>query len=106
VPVAEAFAWGFIAASSLLIGGLIALRRPIGRRTLGLIMAFGSGVLISAVAYELVEEAATTSAGSGGVALGLFAGAFTFFFGDRAIDRLGGEERKRSSGASRPGVPL
>jgi ZIP family zinc transporter len=62
----EAFAWGFLAASSLLIGGLIALRRPIGRRTLGLVMAFGSGVLISAVAYELVEEAATAGLTSGG----------------------------------------
>ena len=31
-PVAEAFAWGFIAASSLLLGALIALRRPIGLR--------------------------------------------------------------------------
>ena len=46
--MAEAFAWGFIAASSLLIGGLLALRRPIGLHPLGLIMAFGAGVLISA----------------------------------------------------------
>jgi ZIP family zinc transporter len=38
-------------------------------------MAFGAGVLISAVAYDLVDEAVTTSAGSGGVGLGLFAGA-------------------------------
>ena len=59
----EAFVWGFIVASSLLLGGLIALRRPIGLRALGLIMAFGSGVLISAVAYELVEDAF----GSGGL---------------------------------------
>src|SRR5215217_4814166 len=53
----EAFTWGFIAASSLLLGGLLALRRPIGLRPLGLIMAFGAGVLISAVSYELVEDA-------------------------------------------------
>ncbi len=42
-------------------------------------MAFGSGVLISAVAYELVDEAFTTSAGDGGVALGLIAGSAVFF---------------------------
>jgi zinc transporter, ZIP family len=44
--VAEAFAWGLIAASSLLLGGFLALQRPIG-----LIVAFGAGVLISAVSY-------------------------------------------------------
>ena len=59
--VGEAFGWGFIAASSLLFGGLLALRRPIGLRPLGLVMAFGSGVLISAVAYELVEDAFGTA---------------------------------------------
>ncbi len=42
-----AFAWGLVAASSLLLGGLLALRLPIGLRPLGLIMAFGAGVLIS-----------------------------------------------------------
>ena len=42
-------------------------------------MAFGAGVLISAVAYELVAEAFDTSAGGGGLALGLAGGALTFF---------------------------
>ncbi len=37
---------------------------PIRERLLGLIMAFGAGVLISAVAYELVAEAFETSAGT------------------------------------------
>jgi zinc transporter, ZIP family len=102
----EAFAWGFIAASSLLIGGLLALRRPVGRRTLGLIMAFGSGVLISAVAYELVEDAFAEAGGSGAVALGLFAGAFAFFVGDLLIDRLGGEGRKSAAGDQDTGSGL
>ena len=44
---------------------------PIRERLLGLIMGFGAGVLISAVAYELVEEAFETSAGNGEIALGL-----------------------------------
>lgn len=51
-----AIAWGFIGGSSLLLGGLLALRRPIRLHPLGLVMDFGSGVLISAVAYELVED--------------------------------------------------
>jgi zinc transporter, ZIP family len=85
-----AFAWGFIAASSLLIGGILALRRPIGLRPMGLIMAFGAGVLISAVSYELVEDAFGAAGGSGAIGLGLFVGAFTFYLGDLAIDRFGG----------------
>ena len=45
-----AFGWGTVAASSLVIGAIIALLFKIGLRTIGLIMAFGAGVLISAVA--------------------------------------------------------
>ena len=89
----EALAWGLIAASSLVLGGILALRLPIGLRPLGLVMGFGAGVLISAVAYELVEDAFGTAGGSGAVALGLLTGAFTFYFGDLAIDRFGGEGR-------------
>ena len=37
----------------------------IGLRWIGLIMAFGAGVLISAVAFDLVEEAAKTASGHG-----------------------------------------
>jgi zinc transporter, ZIP family len=102
----EALAWGLIAASSLLLGGLLALRHPFGLRSLGLIMAFGAGILISAVAYELVEEASGTAGGSGAVALGLFAGAFAFYLGDLAIDRFGGEGRKSAAGAQDAGSAL
>ncbi len=102
----EAFALGLVAASSLLLGAAVALRRPPGRRELGLVMAFGCGVLISAVAYELVAEAFATSAGEGGVALGLLAGAVTFFVGDVAIDRFGGADRKDVSGDQAEGSAL
>jgi ZIP family zinc transporter len=104
--VGESFAWGVIAASSLVLGGVLALWLPIGRRALGLVMAFGAGVLISAVSFELVEEASDTSAGEGGVALGLFLGSLTFFVGDWAIDRVGGAERKDSGGAQSGGFAL
>jgi zinc transporter, ZIP family len=57
-------------------------------------MGFGSGVLISAVAYELVGEAFHVAGGSGAVAGGLAAGALTFYFGDLAIARQGGGQRK------------
>ena len=96
--MAEVFTWGLIVGSSLLLGGLLALRRPVGQHTLGLVMAFGAGVLISAVVYELVEDSFGIAGGSGAVALGLFAGAFAFYFGDLAIDRFGGEGRKSAAG--------
>ncbi len=93
--MAEALAWGLIATSSLVIGAVIAIVRPLGDRTVGLVMAFGTGVLISAVAYELVEEAFIAQDGGAWVALGLAAGALAFFAGDLWIDRMGGKHRKR-----------
>jgi zinc transporter, ZIP family len=63
--MAESFGWGVLAASSLVIGAIVALVFRIGLRTIGLIMAFGAGVLISAVAFDLVQEAADRSIGRG-----------------------------------------
>jgi ZIP family zinc transporter len=100
-----AFGWGLLAASSLLIGGLLVLRVRVGDRALGLVMAFGAGVLISAVAYELVEEAFSTSKGVG-VPAGLAAGALVFFLGDTIIDRMGGEGRKSMAGGHEAGTAL
>jgi ZIP family zinc transporter len=104
--VGEAFLWGLLAASSLLIGGLLVLRVRIGDRAIGLVLAFGGGVLISAVAYELVDEAFTTSRGAGGVAAGLTAGALVFFIGDTVIDRMGGAGRKSMAGGHEAGTAL
>ena len=58
--MAAAFGWGTLAASSLVIGAGLALVFRIGFRTIGLIMGFGAGVLISAVSFDLVEEATQT----------------------------------------------
>ena len=104
--MAGSFGWGFLAASSLILGGAIALLWRIHERVLGLVMAFGSGVLISAVAFELVEEAYNTTGQKGGVALGLAAGCAVFFVGDLLIDRMGGAERKHSGGKQSEGSPL
>ncbi len=101
-----AFGWGLFAGSSLILGGVLALVLPIRERVLGLIMGFGAGVLISAVAYELVAEAFETSAGNGGIALGLAAGAVTFFVGDTLVDRMGGAGRKQIRGTAGAGSAL
>lgn len=87
----EAAGWGALGASSLLLGALVAFRVRMRRRTLAMVMAFGSGVLISAVAYELVEEAVRVSANGLAVAAGFAGGALVFFAGDELIERRAGE---------------
>ena len=89
--------WGFVGGLALLLGAVIALRASVSQKTIGLIMAFGVGVLISAVAFELTEEAFANGGGDS-TGLGLALGAFTFYFGDTMLDRRGAEHRKRSSG--------
>ena len=97
----ESAAWGAIAASSLLIGAVIAIVRPIPKKPLGLIMAFGSGVLVSSVAFELVEEAVRIG-GQAPMAIGLALGSVVFYLGDRAIDSLGGEGMGSVKGPESP----
>jgi zinc transporter, ZIP family len=104
--MAGAFGWGTLAATSLVIGAIVALLFHIGPRTIGLIMAFGAGVLISAVAFDLVEEAAGMSSGSGWVIAGIFAGSAVFFGGDWLIDRSGGSQRKDAEGGQESGSAL
>jgi ZIP family zinc transporter len=101
-----AFGWGLLSASSLVIGSLLAIWLKINLRTIGLIMAFGAGVLISAVAFDLVEEAAEKSSGHGAVAWGLFVGCGVFFGGDWLISRLGGGDRKDATGDQEGDSPL
>jgi len=104
--MAEALGWGLLAASSLVIGGAVALVRPIGVRLTGLIMAFGAGVLISAVAFDLVAEAVQRADGNSAVVAGMFAGCAVFFGGDSVIERMGGGNRKDVRGAQEEGSPL
>jgi zinc transporter, ZIP family len=97
----EAGGWGALAASSLIIGALIALARPVPRKPLGLIMAFGSGVLVSSVAFELVEEAVRIG-GQLPMAIGLTLGTIAFYLGDNAIDSLGAEGMGSVKGPESP----
>ena len=102
----EAFLWGAFASSSLVVGGVLALKLNLAERIIGLVMAFGAGVLISAVAFELfleVEEVIEDRVWAG---VGLFAGALTFYFGDALIDRMGGEGRKSMGGRQAGGAAL
>jgi ZIP family zinc transporter len=103
--VLEAAWWGCVGGASLLLGAVLGLVLTVSHRTIGLVMAFGAGVLISAAAFELTEEA-YRSAGAVAAFLGLFAGAVTYFAGDWLIDRRGGHRRKSPvhGGVRHPGV--
>ena len=48
--------WGLVAGAALLIGAAAGYLAAVPRRIVGLIMGFGAGVLISALAFELTEE--------------------------------------------------
>lgn len=85
-----AFLWGALAGSALLVGYFISLR-GMPNRVVGLIMGFGSGALVSAVAYELVPE---TVLGGWEVPAALLVGALTFFLGDLLVSHRGGSDRK------------
>jgi zinc transporter, ZIP family len=63
-------------------------------------------VLISAVAFDLVEEAVEKSSGHGWAVGGIFAGCLVFFGGDWLIDRFGGSARKDASGEQEGGSAL
>jgi len=84
--VVAAVGWGALAASSLVLGVLLALGRSWSGRAVGLVLAFGAGALISAVSFELAEEGVRL-AGALPVALGLGLGALTYFLLDRPIER-------------------
>ena len=97
--ILPAILWGGLAASSLLVGYFLA-ERKLSNRAIGLIMGFGAGALISAIAYELVPESKLTGLDMA-IAFGL--GALAFFVGDWVIDRRGGAERKAIAGGQPDG---
>jgi ZIP family zinc transporter len=98
----EAGFWGFVGGFALLVGAIVGLKARAGQRTIGLVMAFGAGVLISALAFELTEESFKRG-GALAVTLGLAAGGILFFAGDWVLDHRGGNHRKRSGGQQEGG---
>jgi hypothetical protein len=65
----ESAPWGFVGGFALIVGAVAGLRIGASQRVIGLVMAFGSGVLISALAFELTDEAFERG-GADAVALG------------------------------------
>jgi zinc transporter, ZIP family len=88
----EAIGIGAIAASSLVLGALLAVVFRLPGRAVGLMLGFGAGALISSVSLELAEEAVDLS-GIGLFAAGLALGALTFYAGDRLLEEGSGRRR-------------
>jgi zinc transporter, ZIP family len=103
--VLEAGFWGFVGGSSLLAGAAIGYFAPIHDRALGLVMGFGAGALISAMAFELTEDAFALG-GADTVAAGLAAGALTYFAGDRYLESMGGDDGEEPSQRASIGLTL
>ncbi len=85
-----AILWGGLAAAALLVGYLLA-NRNLSNRTIGMVMGFGAGALLSAIAYELIPESAL---GGTGMLISFLLGALVFFAADWWIDHRGGAKRK------------
>ncbi len=98
--VIEAFLWGGLAASSLVLGAVLDLRANLSPRVVGLLLAFGAGTLISAVAYELVPSERGFPIP---VAVALGVGAVAFYALDALVDGMGGDNRKDIGATAGPG---
>lgn len=98
----EAAFWGLVGGFALLLGGVLGLKLSASQRLIGLVMAFGAGVLISAIAFDLTQESFDRG-GLDAVAVGLAGGAVAFFVGDWIVDHKGGNHRKRSGGEQEGG---
>ena len=98
-----ALLWGLLAAGSLLVGQLLASRLGRSRRTVGLMMAFGAGTLVSAVGYELIPEENLELGWEIGAAFLL--GALAYYAGARLVDRGGSSGVALFLGALLDGIP-
>ena len=88
----EAFGWALLASSALIVGAVAGVAMNVPRALVGLALAFGAGALISAVSFELAAEAFALG-GARSLAVGLAAGALTFFIGNRWLHTRGAARR-------------
>ncbi|GAA4040493.1 ZIP family zinc transporter [Sphingomonas rosea] len=96
MPIAlQAGLWGLLSGSALVIGAVIGWFVPLGRRVIAAIMAFGAGVLISALSFELIDEA-WKQGGFLPVAGGFLGGALVYTGANWLLAHRGARHRKRS----------
>jgi len=91
----QAGLWGLLAGAALLLGAFAGARFAVPPRLVAGVMAFGSGVLISALSFELMDEAIATG-GFAPTAAGFLAGAVFYTGANWLLARRGARHRKRS----------
>ena len=96
----QAGGWGLLAGSALLVGAAVGWFARVPQRAIASIMAFGAGVLLSAVSFELIAVA-HAQGGLLPTALGAAGGAVVYTLANVALARHGARHRKRS-GDRRP----
>ncbi|MFF7365482.1 ZIP family metal transporter [Streptomyces sp. NPDC008125] len=101
IEVVEAGGWGLLAGSALLLGAGAGYAWRLPHWLVASVMAFGAGVLLSAVSFELVGEAYEQS-GLTPAVLGTAAGAALYTAGNIALARQGARHRKRSGPRRQP----
>ena len=87
--------WGLVSGSELLIGAFFGYFQKVSSKVIVVIMAFGSGVLISALAFELMDEA-YQNGGFVAAAVGFLAGALIYTTANYLLNKQGAKHRKRS----------
>jgi ZIP family zinc transporter len=95
--VLSAFGWGALASGTLLAGALLAFVLRPGPRLNAAVLALGSGVLVGAIAYELVEDALRAQSFAR-VAVFLLLGSAAYVAGVLALARHGVRHRKNPAG--------
>ena len=92
----QAGCWGGLAGGALLLGAVVGYWIKLPRNIIAGVMAFGSGFLISALSFELMEVA-YHQAGLTPTAIGFFGGAFIYSIANWQLSQLGAKHRKRTS---------
>jgi len=87
--------WGLLGGSALLLGAALGYFVRIPQRTIAAIMAFGAGVLLSALAFELMDEAYQRG-GFDSTAIGFVGGAAIYTVANWYLAIQGAKHRKRS----------
>src|SRR3954464_14981783 len=96
-PSIMAGVWGLVAGSALLLGAAVGYFARLPQRLIAAIMAFGSGTLISALSFELMDEA-YRQGGFGASAVGFVGGAAVYTAANWLLAWYGAKHRKRSKG--------
>ncbi|MFD2571099.1 ZIP family metal transporter [Spirosoma soli] len=91
----QAGLWGLLSGGALLIGAAIGYFVEVPQRLIASIMAFGSGVLFSALSFELMDEAYKTG-GFDATAVGFLGGAIVYTTVNYYLSKRGAQHRKRS----------